>query len=209
MSLPIPMWNATQTMLAIRSTWAIAATVLSYLLSAILPVFYFSLYRNDGIPRLSKRLRLLSLAGALAGGIVVAAGLSVWLETFSHAFRPYLTTLKMLLSDFVNLACILLLIAFFRQASDEPHAAVSISRLLRFVTRAALIAGGLWFTFNLLRLALTPYVYHQLENQALQIGVRPPQTEADMTMGAIRTLLEQIFLFTAPFIVYKSALRRA
>src|SRR5579863_7579262 len=93
-SLPIPMWTATRTMLAIHTTHPLfrwIAIMLAYLYSAILPVFYFALSRNEGLPRLSKRLRWVSFAGALAGVAVVAAGLR-------------LTTVKTLLSDAATLA---------------------------------------------------------------------------------------------------------
>jgi len=53
LSLPVPMWNATQTMFALASThpqrrgWIIPTTVFIYLFTAIMPVIYFALYRNE------------------------------------------------------------------------------------------------------------------------------------------------------------------
>lgn len=151
--------------------------VVAYLFSAVLPLFYFALWRNEGTPRFSKRLRFASLAGALAGVVVMAAGLPLW----SEATMP-----KMLLSDLATLACVLLLIAFFSGGTDRSPADAPVSSLLRVMTRVAVIGGAIWLTFNLLALVLT----------VLQ------RTEADMMEGAIRTLLEQFCLFTAPYIVY-------
>jgi hypothetical protein len=188
MSLPIPMWTATRAMLAIPSAHSLSgwtALVVAYVFSAILPVFYFTLYRNRGTLRLSKRTRVLSLPGAAAGAIVVATGLPLLAGSFGNS----LTATKMLLSDFVSLACVLLLIAFFREESGTPGIDIPVSRGLAFVTRVAVIAGGLWFAFNLFGLIV-----------ALRRG--------EPISGAIRTLLEQISLFTAPYIVFKRASMR-
>jgi hypothetical protein len=151
-SLPIPMWTATRAMLAIQSQhpalqWT--AIVVAYIFSAILPLFYFALSRNAGALRLSKRRRLASLAGALAGLIVMAAGLPQWLESS----RPHLTTIKMLLSDLATFACVALLIAFFRQT---PDAHAPTSGFVSVIAGVAIIAGGLWLAFNLLALIVTP-----------------------------------------------------
>lgn len=166
-SLPIPMWAATQRMLAMHSAHSLywwSSMVVAYLFSAILPVFYFALYRHEGTLRLTKTLRFFSLGGAVCGVIVMAAGWPV-------------TTIRTLLSDCATLACVLLLIALFRAtaAADVP-----VSGLLRAMTKVAVIAGGLWLVLNLLALFVAPGA------------------------GAIRTLLEQVCLFTAPLIVYTS-----
>jgi hypothetical protein len=186
MSLPIPMWTATRAMLAIPSAhspsgWS--ALVVAYLFSAILPLFYFALYRSEGTLRLPKRLRILSLVGVAAGGIVVATGLAQLVGSFGNS----LTMTKMLLSDFVSLSCMLLLITFFREAKGTPGIDIPVSRLLAFMSTVAVLAGGLWFAFNLFGLVVA------LRNRA----------STDMITGTIRTLLEQVCLFTAPFIVFK------
>jgi hypothetical protein len=194
MSLPIPMWTATRAMLATQSAHSLygwSALVLAYIFSAILPAFYFALYRNEGTLRIPGRLRFLCLAGAVAGGIVVAAGVSQW----AGSFQISLATAKMLLSEFASLACILLLITFFRITANRPYTDVPISRLLNVMARVAVIAGGIWITINVIGLVLT-----------WRIAARAGRS--DMTTGAIRTLLEQACLFTAPYIVFRSALRR-
>jgi hypothetical protein len=70
-------------------------------------------------------------------------------------------------------------------------------------------AGWIWFIFNLLGLALTPYNYARLREAAARGGAIPARSEADMITGAIRTLLEQACLFTAPFILWLVQLRGA
>ena len=159
-SLPIPMWIATRAMLATPSAHSASgwtAIVVAYAFSAILPVFYFALSREGsrdaGTPRLPERFRAVSLAGAIAGGIVIAAGVPEWLEVSSFD----LTALRMLLSDLANFACTLLLVAFYRGPGGVPETDVPPSDLLRGITRVAVFAGGIWFIFNLLGLALTPY----------------------------------------------------
>jgi hypothetical protein len=191
MSLPIPMWTATRAMLAIPSAHSLSgwtALVVAYVFSAILPVFYLALYRNEGTLRLSKRMRVLSLVGAAAGAIVVATGLPLLAGSFGNS----LTVTKMLLSDFVNLACVLLLITLFREANGAPGIAVPVSKWLALATKVAVIAGGLWFAFNLFGLIV-----------ALRNGER-----TDLITGSIRTLLEQICLFTAPYIVFNHSSTR-
>ena len=179
-ALQIPMWTATQAMLSTRSALSIPTIVIAYLFSAILPIFYFALYRNGAPPPLSKGLRALCPAGALAGASVMAAGLPEWMESG----RPFLTTVKMLLTDLGNLSCILLLLALFLYA---PGIVVPMSRMLRVATRVAAVGGGLWFILNLAGLVLAP---------------------EGGKAGAIRTLAEQVCLFTAPYVVYLSSTRR-
>jgi hypothetical protein len=180
------MWTATRTMLAIQTAhplfrWPVI--VLAYLYSAILPVFYFALSREEGMPLLPNRLRWVSFAGALAGVAVVVAG-------------PPLTTMKTLFSDVATLACILLLMAFFRQGTDASPTDAHVGGWLRLFARVAVIAGGIGFAFYLLAgvIAISNY------SQAMA------RTKTDIVTGAIRTLLELVCLFTAPFAVYRYTL---
>ena len=193
-------------------------------LTAIMPVFYFALYRNEGPLGFPKQLRLLSLAAALTLSVIVAAELPAWIGSLG----PYWTAMRALdwtrgaisivaaaqhpwtishvstlLGEFSNLACILLLIAFSRQITDESLPEIPVSRLLGLVAKVTVIAWGLWLAFNLIRVVLTPYTYVQAWNYALQIGRTPPQL-ADLMAEPIRMLLQQACLFTAPYVVYKS-----
>jgi hypothetical protein len=74
---------------------------------------------------------------------------------------------------------------------------VPVSRLLRFVTKAAVIFYGIWIAFNLVRVVVTPYSYSQLRIVALETGQRRPQLSR-MMLEVIQTLLTQACLFIAP-----------
>ena len=56
-------------------------TLLAVCFTAILPVFYFALYRNEGLPDFPKSLRVLSLIAAIVLGIIMVAGLPRWIES--------------------------------------------------------------------------------------------------------------------------------
>jgi hypothetical protein len=226
----IPVWNAMQTMIPIGTTlplwklWLVPLLMLMCISVAIMPAFYFALYRNEGTLRLPKRLRSLSLAAAITFGTIIAVDLTRWIGTLG----PYWTTLKMLdwragavtvviavrnprtislvsslLGEFSNIAFILLLTAFFRQAGDESCQDVPTSKLLTLVTKVAVIAWGLVVAGLIVGLVLTPYDYFQLLRNTLPFGRTPPPLWPLM-LQAVRRLLEQACLFTAPYVVYRS-----
>jgi hypothetical protein len=223
----IPVWNVTQILLATRSAnaqqWA--ATLLSvafaYLFAAILPVFLFTLYRSSGTLHVSESIRSISIAAAIALGMTVAADTFDWIR-FAW---PYLTAgsrlggvlsesqaptamgqISLLLNLFSSLAFIPLLVAFYRQPSDQAEAEVPVSKSLRVVTTVTVIAWGLLVVFSLVRLVLTPYTYVQLRDVALHYGRTPPALIGLMTT-AFRIVVSQACLFAAPFFVYR-CLRR-
>lgn len=143
-SLPIPMWTATQTALIGASRFPAVkwgAIFLAYLFAAIPPVFYFALWRQPEVPRISGALRLLCLAGAGCGVIVVAAGLPV-------------TTLKTALSDLATLSCVALLVVLSRGGNRGSS---EVSGFLRRVTGIAIIAGTIWLAINMLAFVLSGY----------------------------------------------------
>jgi hypothetical protein len=194
----IPVWQAVT---SARPLWMWWMTPLMFFFSAILPVFCFALYRSEGTLCFPKHLRLLSLAAALALGIIVAADMSgligsvgprEYTSVLTAAPEPWpIARVVTLLTEFSNLPFILLLIALSREATDKPSADVPASRLLSIVTKVAVVGWGLWVAFNLVRVVLTPYTYFELRNYALQIGRTPPHL-ADMMADAIRTLLRVI-----------------
>ncbi len=187
-----PMWDATQTMLAIQSAnpspkwWIVPAIALAWLFSATMPVFYFTLYRNRGTLRFPKRLRRLSLAAALVFGAIVAVGLPGRIESPNR--------LPTLLDLFADVAYILLLVTLYRRTDDESSPGISIFRPLRIAATVVVIVEGLWVAYNGVQLVLAFRTY------ALQAG---PGQAAVLT-DSIRTLLNQACLFTAPFIVCRS-----
>ncbi len=231
LAVVIPVWQAMRQMAALASShptmklWMIPGGVLAWLFTAILPLFFFAVYRNEGTLRFPKYLRLCSLVTALVFGFLVALGLWEW----SGYLSSYWTAMKLVdwesgaisvvgaarnprtigvvsavLGEVGNFAYILSLLAFWHQPdSESADAEVPVSRLLSFVTKVALIGYGLWVAFNLVRLVVTPYFYFQLRNTALRIGRQPPQL-TNMMASTLRMLLEQACLFMAPYIVYNS-----
>jgi len=221
LGLLIPGWNSTQEMIGLESThpqsklWMTPMLVLGYLVTATMPMFYFALFRNEGTLHLPRRFRPLALVGILGLGLYMAVGLSevikilrpLWTETKLFEGRSGATSgAGAVFAELSNLAAILLLIAFFRQAIDRPHAEIPVSRLLSIATKAAVIAFGLWSAFNVVRLVLSPLVYSQLRNYALQVGREPPQF-GSILAEVIPAVLASTGLFIAPYIVYKSQAR--
>jgi hypothetical protein len=86
-----------------------------------------------------------------------------------------------------------------------PTWSLSHSMLARasIVTRVAVIAGGLWLAFNVVRLAYVPFIYPQIRSYALYYKRTPPRLW-DMMAEAVRFALGQACLFAAPFIVWRS-----
>jgi hypothetical protein len=227
--LLIPMWNATRTIIEVESTravsnwWVAPMSALVVPLAAVMPMFYFTLYRNEGTLRFPRRLRLVSLTAALVFSMVVAAELLEWIESQG----PYWTAMKALdwssggasavaalgdlgkirrvstlLDGLADISVILVLVAIFRQApSEESSTDVPVSRLLSVVTKVAIVMWGIWVAFSFLRVAITPYTYSQLRNFDLQGRTLP--SLAQMMADAIRTFLGQACLFTTPYIVHK------
>ncbi len=200
LGLLLPVWRLTQQTAEIRfSLWArIPIVLFGYLFTAIMPVFYFALYRNQGTLRLPKHLRQLSLITAILFASLVTGGVPSTVNEVAN-----------LLSECSNLAYVWLLFAFSRQSNDESFSPgdVPVSRFLRFVTKAAVILYGIWVAFNLVRVVITPYAYSHLRIVALETGRRPPQL-GRMMLEVIRTLLTQACLFIAPYVIYNSWLRR-
>lgn len=232
LSLPLPIWNAIQTIAAATAPtndfWRLAeilALVLMTLFTVIIPVFYFALYHDEAILYFPKRFRLLALIAAFTFVVMVLTTLPAWirsLTTYLAAFDwsigaasvlvfvrdprtiGYLSTL---LGELSNIAYVLVLIAIFRRADESQETGVHVSRMLRVMTKMAVIAWGLVLLTALLGLLLTPYSFYTLRNDALQIGRRPPAF-GDMLVRQIRTVIEQACLIAAPYIIYKSLRER-
>jgi len=204
--------------------WIIPVSALVLLFIAIIPAFYFALYRSEGALPVPKRLRLLAIATAFAVGTIAIVGLPAWIKSFG-LYWAAMTTLdwrmgatsvlilardprtivqiSTLFAEFSNIAYILLLVAIFRQESDLLEIDVPISRQLNRVAKVAVIAWGIVLAAVLVGLALTPYSFFTLRNLALQIGRRPP-TFGDLLVERIRNALVQACLFAAPYIIYRS-----
>lgn len=142
-SLPIPLWKATQNALAAAGQHPLvqwAAIVLAWLFAAILPLFYLALWRSKEDPRITRPTRWMSLAGAAAGCIVAGTSFPV-------------TTLRTTFSDLATVSCVVLLIGIFRHAGETKGRP---SHFLRVMTLVAVIGGGIWLAFNLLAMVMRP-----------------------------------------------------
>ena len=217
LSLLTPVWNTTQTIMAFESThpqskiWMIPTILLVCLITASMLMFYFALFRNDRTLHFPRRFGPLALVGVVSLGVYVVLGLPgvvrslnvYWTGTKLFDGRSGATSVSTIAGEVSNLATILLLIVFFRQANDEPHAEVPISRLLDVATKVAVIAYGLWSAFNLVRLIVSPLIYSQLRDYALQVGREPPEFRSILA-EVLPALLSSLGFLIAPYIVYKS-----
>jgi hypothetical protein len=175
LGLLMPLWNAAQTVVGIAAThplwkwWIIPAMMLVVLFSAIMPAFYFALYRNEEPLRFPKDLRPLSLAAALMLAIVMVVGFPQWVGVFGSGESKSVLTdaleawnmsqIATLLSGCSNLAYMLLLVTFFRHSNDASSAVPSKSALLRLTTKVAVIVWGIWLVGNLIHLLILTPLY--------------------------------------------------
>lgn len=217
-SVLLPMWNAAQRMAAVDSMhpqwWITPLAVIVALFAAILPVFYYALYRNEERLRFSRHLRLLAIASAFALGLTLVGELLPWIASRYHegtgsVLLPErgnleVSDISVVFGILSNAAIIFTMIAVYRHVREDSDAYAPVSTFLRVVTSVAVIAWGSWVAFNLCRLVLTPYSYVTLRGVALQIGRTPPPFR-DIFAEAIRTLLSQAGLFAGPYIIWRSS----
>lgn len=224
-----PAWTGARMILGIDSLrpWFIPLFLLEFCVSAFMPLFYFALYRNEGLPEFPKRLPMLSLLAAIIFSGFTVAELPRWFESFGPDWatirtldwKPGAATmldavrepatireLTSFLGVLSNFACVGLLVAFFRQDPKESSRGISVSSFLFLMTKIAVIIGGLIVAGCLIRFLFMPYLYIQLRDLATQNGVTPPRL-ANLILDAVRTLLIQACLFTAPYVVYRSRAR--
>ena len=225
-----PTWNGLHTILSfpvpnLNWRWVqipIAALLTAF--TALLPLFYFALYKNQSPLRIPKRLRLLALSGALVYSVIVAAKLPEWIKSLI-AYWGWIKTLDWSLGatsvlSFVrdsgtigqltfalgvvsDVVYVSLLIAIFHQENHPSEARVPISNLLRRVTKITFIAWGLVVSATLFVLLLTPFTFYTLRKAVLQMGRTPPAF-GYFFVRQLRTVLQQSCLFVAPYIVHKS-----
>ena len=109
--------------------------------------------------------------------------------------------LSELFAQLSNVSCILLLIAFFRHARNEPGNEISASRLLVAVTNVTVFAWGLWFLMQVA--VLSAYTYFAMRGYLSQQGVTQAQINGAFA-DAFRKLLIQTTAVIAPLVVYRS-----
>lgn len=208
--------------------WIIPAAVLTSLFTAIMPVFYFALYRNESPLRVPKRLRLLALTAVLTFGVIVVVDLSGWITSLESYWKAMATVdwksgatsiltiardrrtfgqLSTVLGEVSNVAYILLLIAIFGQSSDQSDAGVPVAPFLRSTTKLTVIAWGIALVFVCLGLLLTLYSFLQIRSDSLRMGRIPP-TFLELLKEPGGRVLVSACMFAAPYIIYRT-LRQA
>jgi hypothetical protein len=196
-SLVAPLRDLVRIAFEVRSV-ATPLVALSALLTLSLPLFYLCLFHEleDRELLLSKRLQLLSSAGALALLAVTAASLPGWVRSFAPAsvLTPPESHLAALLNGMANLAAILPLLALSAQPACESGLPTMVSRLLRVTAAVAAIAFGLFTAGAAVGVIASPWTASQLQRLAVP--------------HAARSLLGQFGLFVAPYVVWRSTSRQ-
>ena len=216
LGLLMPVWNGLQRMATLEAThpgWWIVA-VIGILVSAIPPVFYFSLYRNEGTLRFSRREQSLALITALMLGVSQSIRLPQLVGSLAHEGATSVltpergpwtfgdsSTVSGILFD---AAYILMMMTVYRHVNEESDAFAPVSKFLRIVSTVAVIAWGILVAFNLARLFLTPYTYSLVRRVALQIGRTPPAFR-DIVAEATSMLLWQVSIFVGFYIIWRGS----
>ena len=105
--LGIPMWNFTRQMLSLESrigqSVAIAVILVVYVFTAILPLFYSALSRNEGDVLVPRNLRWMALTGAVLIGILSVAALPGWMASFHDESALDSASRRWMIGDTSNL----------------------------------------------------------------------------------------------------------
>lgn len=221
LSLVMPVWNAVQIMMKIGSDHlavklsTIPATLLIILLSAIMPLFYFAVYRDPDPLRFSRRFRPWIFAAALLSAWITFVAFAQSVRGFGLGGASSLTGMRSawnmgqivgFIGPISDLSYLLLLVAFFQHANDEFTEVQSSSALLFVSTKVAVIVWSVIVVIAVIRVLLTPYTFSQLRDYAAQMG-RSPRLW-DLLQESIASLVSQGVLLVAPFIVYLAVLKR-
>jgi hypothetical protein len=174
--------------------WVIPLLLLASLGAAIMPVFYFALYRDKGAMWFPASLRKLALAGAMTLAIVMVAGFQAWPATLNWSYAFGLLA---------NLTYVLLLVAISREAREQPSEQMPVAEFLRVVTQVAVLGWGIWVAFQLVRIPGVILTYPSLKTYAYQVGRTPPPL-LGMVRDVTLTFFSQASLLAAPYIVWRS-----
>ncbi len=213
LAVSLAMGNAARTILATGRWWTLPLFAFTVLVSTIMPVFFFALYRNEGDLRFSQSLRHLSLITALAFGAMVLVQFPAFFESTGRiGHRSVLTSepshfsqidVSWMAGWLSNCTYILLLLVFFRQKDDGTETPVPVSKVLRVTATTAAIALGLGVAFNVLRIVVSPYIYSQARTYTQQTGRVLPPFRA-LLQPMLKDLLTNFCLFIAPFVIWNA-----
>jgi hypothetical protein len=209
--LLIPTWTSVHQMLAINANgvrwWIPLAVVFGLILSAVSPLFYFTLYRDRGDLQISRNLRLVSAGAALTLALLVAFRAASWIESFTPASvlsqsRERWTTndASTLLGICADLGVIILLITLYRHR-ERRLVVRPVSTSLRIITRISVIVFGVTTAIALIRLVLAPYWAAPLR-EAMTQAERTPPSVSYFVLDSVRALFIQACSLAAPFVVW-------
>jgi hypothetical protein len=135
LGLLIPLWRLTQQAAGLRSPiWGAVLIVFGYVFSAIMPVFYFALFRDDGTLRIPKHLRWLVLTTTVVFGLFSAWDLSGRIEPFRYYWKAMATV------DWGSKSTVVL--GFVR----DPRTINQVESLLGECSNLAYFAAGRFFS---------------------------------------------------------------
>jgi hypothetical protein len=173
-------------------TLLIAAVVL---LDAMLPLFYFALYRFKGTLKFPKWSRTAALLAACALGVVFCA------EALNFAQLRILPATSQYLSLFAELCCAVLLFQVHWAKVAENPTPLPRSGPFFGVTKAAGLWGGLWIAIGCFQVVAMPFVYAVVRHIATGSG-RPSPQFAHMLVQNIEKFVNVLCLWITPWLVY-------
>lgn len=215
------MWNSARQMLGLQTKIgplaAIAAILVGFVFSAIVPLFYLALYRNQGELPISRNMRWMAMIAAVAIGILTLSSIPEWIGSWrgesvvNAAARQWtIGDTAVLLGMIADFAGILLLAALYRLADDgSSGSGIGVSRLFRSLTKIAVIVGGIVAIGGLIGLAATPWVYFYIRDRSLETGSSiDGWTLSHLTLERLRSTLKVISVYVAPFVVWQGTRTR-
>ncbi len=212
--LALSIWSSANQQLAVspsaQHAFILIWLVVSAIVTASLPAFYYVLSAYDGALPVRRPFRAAALGAALALILTEGASLPGALRRLAPAsvlgeaqavrtFAIILTVLSLL----STLALVVLLFVLARQPDPEDGRRTPVSKPLRLVTTFAVFVWGIWVFFNLIRLLATPYTYAQLRQFAAATHRTLPPFLYFLADTA-RAFLTQACLWVAPVVVWRS-----
>ena len=149
--------------------WATPLIVAVGLLDAMLPLFYFALYRFKGTLKFPKWSRTTALLVACALGAVFCV------EALQFAQLRIFPTTSQYFSLFAELCCAVLLFQVGRAEFGANPTALPRSGPFFAITKAAGLWGGLWIAIGCFQVVATPFVYAAVRHIASGNGRPSPR----------------------------------
>jgi hypothetical protein len=192
---------------AIRQQWwGVPSLIVASLFFALLPMFYFALYRDGSALQFPRHTKWLAWGAAAGLGLSLVAGIWGWIESlkpqsvFGGTQANSTSVDAANLSDvFANLTVILLMIVLAGQANQGPDNKMPVPRRLRLTTVIVVYAWGLLVALLILRVLATPYFYWQLQpyaSYASKMGRTLPTFFAVLG-SSVRSAVPEACLFIA------------